>query len=720
MNDKATDIGAPLAEFELRRPSCEVVRQGVPQVVDAVTFDVLDYLIANRHRVVSKKELLEHLKPLHGVAQATLRRCVVTARKAIGDDVSRPFLIKTIPRIGYRFMGQLLAQPRPAGGDVRKGDVREVAWLPCQNATAMAELAWASLGLMAVATAELAGSGIVPVPTRRVMEAFDPDDSVTSYEAQARKAFEASGITVVASTLSTRNDGNFDLAVTVWCAGRCWQHEFTGPLPTDLAIRAARTVVAQLTGEADAAEQVRQDNESFYDRVAARARVAVGNQHFAKAHPLLAICVDSHECSIEMAAAYTWVLAVRSEAALFEQAGRLVEQARTEGRPAYEGWAYACLMLWHLHDGDVDLARSYGAMGLSIVRDGSHPPMLAQALVVRAELEAAVGDCAAASLCLEEAGRLESQFGDPALRAWVQQVRGLVALLQGNTGGARRMLAEALATAQAAQSHLQLAWSHAYMGACVLAAGQFQLARHHFQCSTQEADRTGQPRAQVFANLRLGLHCVRLGDLNRARACADRLNARVFAQTRIARGAGRRLHGAILVAEGHPEIGVRSLLESMELLSGFPEWWTDGCWTATAQAALAADDRLAAKRVLDHLEARPNFQHSNVLLSASLVLRGMLAYFDGDERAALEAFRRARGFGVQGHLGAVIRCALSWLAGPGGSGPAEDLQDMGDWLERTVEGKVLRTRRARGLHTAGASEPEPTWSFPRRLLPMPA
>ena len=70
-------------------------------------FDLLDYLIHNRERVVSKDDLINAIWNGRAVSDAALTTRLNAARAAIGDSGEAQHLIKTLPRKGYRFVGQV-------------------------------------------------------------------------------------------------------------------------------------------------------------------------------------------------------------------------------------------------------------------------------------------------------------------------------------------------------------------------------------------------------------------------------------------------------------------------------------------------------------------------------------------------------------------------------------------------------------------------------------
>jgi TolB-like protein len=77
-------------------------------------FDLLDYLIRNRQRVVSKDDLINAIWNGRSVTDAALTTRLNVARSAIGDSGEEQRLIKTLPRKGFRFVGPVLEARGPA------------------------------------------------------------------------------------------------------------------------------------------------------------------------------------------------------------------------------------------------------------------------------------------------------------------------------------------------------------------------------------------------------------------------------------------------------------------------------------------------------------------------------------------------------------------------------------------------------------------------------
>ena len=84
------------------------LRRGADVVcVAPQVFDVLDYLIRNRERVVGKDDLVTAIWEGRIISDAALTTRLKAVRSAIGDSGEGQRLIKTLPRKGFRFVGRV-------------------------------------------------------------------------------------------------------------------------------------------------------------------------------------------------------------------------------------------------------------------------------------------------------------------------------------------------------------------------------------------------------------------------------------------------------------------------------------------------------------------------------------------------------------------------------------------------------------------------------------
>ena len=121
-------------------PARRELRQGDSLVsLEPQVFDLLEFLIRTRERVVSRDDLMAGVWRGRIVSEATLSSRVNAARAAIGDNGAEQRLIRTFPRKGIRFVGavQEVAEPTPAspGRAGAAGETRlpSLAVLPFAN-----------------------------------------------------------------------------------------------------------------------------------------------------------------------------------------------------------------------------------------------------------------------------------------------------------------------------------------------------------------------------------------------------------------------------------------------------------------------------------------------------------------------------------------------------------------------------------------------------------
>jgi TolB-like protein len=84
------------------------LRRGADLVaVEPQVFDLLVYLLVNCRRVVSKDDLIASIWHGRSVSDSTVTSRINAARKAVGDSGEIQKLIRTIPRKGFRFIGEV-------------------------------------------------------------------------------------------------------------------------------------------------------------------------------------------------------------------------------------------------------------------------------------------------------------------------------------------------------------------------------------------------------------------------------------------------------------------------------------------------------------------------------------------------------------------------------------------------------------------------------------
>jgi TolB-like protein/Flp pilus assembly protein TadD len=96
----------------------ELRRGGDLRPVEPQVFDLLEFLIRNRDRVVSRDDLLAAIWNGRIVSESTLASRINAARTAIGDNGEDQRLIRTLLRKGIRFVGAVREEQKPEAAGV--------------------------------------------------------------------------------------------------------------------------------------------------------------------------------------------------------------------------------------------------------------------------------------------------------------------------------------------------------------------------------------------------------------------------------------------------------------------------------------------------------------------------------------------------------------------------------------------------------------------------
>ena len=120
---------------ELRRASAAVS-------IGPQAFDLLLFLVENRARVVSKRDLLEAVWGGRVVSESTITSHINAARTAIGDTGHEQKFIRTVARKGFRFVGDVAESSSDAGAAVAAAQTRS---LPLPDKPSIAVLAFVNL-----------------------------------------------------------------------------------------------------------------------------------------------------------------------------------------------------------------------------------------------------------------------------------------------------------------------------------------------------------------------------------------------------------------------------------------------------------------------------------------------------------------------------------------------------------------------------------------------
>ena len=90
--------------FTLDTEQLELRRGNGLVAVEPQVFRLLAYLIENRHRVVSKQEVIDAVWDGRIISDATLNSRINAARRSVGDTGTAQSIIRTLPKRGFRFV----------------------------------------------------------------------------------------------------------------------------------------------------------------------------------------------------------------------------------------------------------------------------------------------------------------------------------------------------------------------------------------------------------------------------------------------------------------------------------------------------------------------------------------------------------------------------------------------------------------------------------------
>src|SRR5579862_252307 len=104
-------------DFEVDLRTGELRKGGVKQKFGGQPFQVLSILLERPGEVVTREELQKRLWPDTFVdVDHNLNTAINKIREVLGDSAESPRFVETLPRRGYRFIGEVEGLAEPAVG----------------------------------------------------------------------------------------------------------------------------------------------------------------------------------------------------------------------------------------------------------------------------------------------------------------------------------------------------------------------------------------------------------------------------------------------------------------------------------------------------------------------------------------------------------------------------------------------------------------------------
>jgi TolB-like protein/Tfp pilus assembly protein PilF len=126
-------------EFTLEASEHRLRRKGEEVPLRPRAFETLLYLVERHGHLVEKDELLERVWAETAVTEGVLTHCITEVRQALQDEAHNPRYLKTIPRIGYKFIGKVEKIASAQAPEPAKTGTYAIAVLPFVNLSAEPE-----------------------------------------------------------------------------------------------------------------------------------------------------------------------------------------------------------------------------------------------------------------------------------------------------------------------------------------------------------------------------------------------------------------------------------------------------------------------------------------------------------------------------------------------------------------------------------------------------
>lgn len=309
-------------------------------------FDLLLHLIRERRRVVPKEELLARVWHDGPVSNAAMSRALMKLRRAITAPDGTE-LIRTVARVGYRFVAPLSGDEADAPVAASAAGVPVIAVLPVENASAEASLDWLELGLMALAVRELEGHALVrPAAIPSVMAAWQGARAagLAPSDAAVRRA---TGAGIVVRCRVRRGEGDQLRLLYAARGAVAFRGVVVSARPAELAAQLADALVQALHPTA-APPPPRERHDPLADEAFGRALQAMTGHRWAHAANLLRLALDLEPERVDAQLELLRAQGNLGDEGLLARAHRLLGQADAQGDRWLAARVHQALGRFHL------------------------------------------------------------------------------------------------------------------------------------------------------------------------------------------------------------------------------------------------------------------------------------------------------------------------------------------------------------------------------------
>lgn len=412
-------------DYELDLAARELRRGGEPVALEPRVFDLLAWLIEQRHRAVDKDEIQDAVWTGMIVSETALTRAIMKARRAVGDSADEQAVIRTVHGHGYQFVAELhepdagqadeaaargSSSPKPRTisaigvlaalvvaaliwalmpNTATSGSVR-LAIMPVDNQTDDMEFDWTRLGLMGFAREVIAQrESLDVVPASDVVRYFElnglPDDETAEAALEDMRGLYGANHMLTSRLQSDANA--LRLTYTLYGPnGSVESGTMVGAEPTQLMRGMIRGIAGALGDRIGAAEETTVISEDpFVNEAFSRGLALSLEGRCAEALELFEV-VRSNVGGVTRAD-YEWASCARILGHWQEaQAGfeRILAETPAEPSTSLRGSAYLGLGVVFIRTGRAESAREALALGLVEAQQAGDRPLEGRILNNRA------------------------------------------------------------------------------------------------------------------------------------------------------------------------------------------------------------------------------------------------------------------------------------------------------------------------------------------------
>ncbi len=559
----------------------ELTNAGEPVTTQPKAFELLLYLVRNRHRAVGKDELQDALWPRSIVTETALTRCVMKARRAVGDDAEKQAVIKTVHGHGYRFVAEIDDAPEPApaaaveptsvpasapespdaapatqphavhrrrpvllgagailaalalgwwllsppavGGEVR------IAVLPLANETDDAELDWIRTGMMSLTNRMLEAKG-VPVVAESAVRELAGETSLPRLTAKGSTFLDAlrktTGYTHTLSATLRFEQGLYRLVYTFEGGdSRPLQRTIVGKEPARLVKDAVDTVASLVKTGPPPDEHVRViSDDDFLNEAYARAMSLQFEGNYEDAKQLFAVIVEQDPELFWPR--YEYALCVRNLHD-HDNAERLItaliEEQRTAGHEVQEAIATNGLGILYMNQRRNDEAMAAFNSVLDLATRNDKQNYIVTANVNLALLKRNMGDVEGALAHMQAAeATLQRQDLASYPGTFHNSFAGIL-MRTGDLAGAEQHSLAAIENFQLTGRRLYAAYAQSRLSSIYRALGRYDEARELAEQSLVVRREFKDERGISSSLMSLAELSVELGDITRSRQYAEQV-----------------------------------------------------------------------------------------------------------------------------------------------------------------------------------------------------